>query len=301
MYLNGVLNIDKPAGVTSRDVVNSVQRLVRPAKAGHAGTLDPLATGVVVVAVGGCTRLIEYIQQLPKTYRALFLLGRTSDTEDVEGSVTLLEDRPIPTRADLEATLTRFTGRILQRPPAFSALKLRGRRAYSLARQGEAFELAPRPVDVHRLGIERYDYPELALEIVCGSGTYVRSLGRDIALAAGTGAVMAALVRESVGDFRRTASLPLADLTATTLEQHLQPALAAVAHLPSVILDEASLGLLRVGAMAPRQGVEKAEEPASPHADSQQFHVAAINQAGELAAIVVARQKFWAPVKNLLG
>src|SRR5262245_35406014 len=198
----GLLNIDKPAGLTSRDVVSRVQRLVRPQKVGHAGTLDPLATGVLVVAVGPATRLVEYVQRMPKTYQGTFLLGRTSDTEDVEGEVVELDSPPVPTRAEIDAALPRFIGTIEQRPPAYSALKVAGRRAHKLARRGEAVELAPRPVEIHAIELLRYEYPEMELRIDCGSGTYVRSLGRDVAEAVDTGAVMAALRRLAIGPFQ---------------------------------------------------------------------------------------------------
>src|SRR3954462_2976034 len=125
----GLLNLNKPPGCTSRDVVNRVQKLVRPEKVGHAGTLDPLATGVLVVAIGGATRLVEYIQQQPKRYLATFLLGRESDTEDVEGKVVELGQPPIPPPHEIATALPRFTGEIDQVPPAFSALKVAGQRA----------------------------------------------------------------------------------------------------------------------------------------------------------------------------
>ncbi len=130
----GLLNIDKPFDVTSRDVVNDVQRLVRPHKVGHAGTLDPLATGVLLVCVGQATRLIEFLQQQPKRYRATFLLGQRSDTEDTEGELVEDTSGMEPAQADVERVLPRFVGPIMQRPPAFSALKVKGRRAYALAR-----------------------------------------------------------------------------------------------------------------------------------------------------------------------
>src|SRR5262245_1652765 len=136
----GVFNINKPAGLTSRDVVNRVQRRVRPHKAGHAGTLDPLATGVLLVFVGGATRLIEHAQRLRKSYRGTFLLGRRSDTDDVEQDVELVAGAPEPTREEIESALPRFTGEILQRPPRHSAVKIAGQRAYKLARQGVEFE-----------------------------------------------------------------------------------------------------------------------------------------------------------------
>jgi tRNA pseudouridine55 synthase len=228
----GLLNIRKPYDVTSRDVVNHVQRLVRPARAGHAGTLDPLATGVLVVCVGTATRLIEFVQELPKSYSATFLLGRESETEDVEAPVTVLDDPPVPTRAELDAVLARFTGEILQRPPASSALKVQGRRAYALARRGQPVSLPPRPVTIRRLTILEYDYPAIRLSIECGSGTYIRSLGRDIAEALGTAAVMSALERTAIGPFTLGEACPLAELTGETLAVRLLPAIAAVQHFP---------------------------------------------------------------------
>lgn len=232
----GLLNINKPPGITSRDAVNRVQRLVRGVKVGHGGTLDPLATGVLVVALGAATRLVEYVQQMPKTYVGTFLLGRSSDTEDVEGHVVELEDPPRPTGDEIAAILPRFLGTIEQMPPAFSAIKVQGRRAYDLARRGTAVQLQSRPVDIHRLAVVRYAYPELELEVYCGSGTYIRSLGRDVAQALGTAAVMSALVRTAVGDFRIQDACAVDDLTTGAIERHLLPPTRAIAQLPTVQL-----------------------------------------------------------------
>ncbi len=190
--LVGFLNINKPRGVTSRWVVDQVKRLVKPAKSGHAGTLDPLATGVLVVGVGQATRLVDYVQQMRKCYRAEFLLGRTSPTEDVEGEITELSNAAVPTRLQIAAAVGQFIGDIMQRPPAFSALKVAGKRAYALARRGQEVELTPRLVTIHRLRVMEYEYPRLVIDTECSSGTYIRSLGRDVAEALGTGAVMSA-------------------------------------------------------------------------------------------------------------
>ena len=146
MFASGLLNLNKPTGMTSRRAVDIVQRLAWPAKVGHAGTLDPLATGVLVVCVGPATRLIEYVQRMPKRYVAAFLLGRQSPTEDIEGQVTELLGARVPTADEVRAAASRFVGRIQQRPPAFSALKVGGRPAYELARQGRPAHLAARPV-----------------------------------------------------------------------------------------------------------------------------------------------------------
>ena len=179
----GILNINKPSGITSRDAVNQIVRLVgKKIKVGHAGTLDPLASGVLVVCLGPATRLIDKVQAMPKRYRGAFLLGRTSDTEDIEGIVTELADAPAPARAAIEQAAAQMVGVIQQRPPAYSAVKIAGRREYKRARRGEQPEMAPRPITIHALEVVEYDYPRLVLDIRCGSGTYVRSLGRDLGL-----------------------------------------------------------------------------------------------------------------------
>jgi tRNA pseudouridine55 synthase len=239
--LTGLLNINKPHDVTSRDVVNHVQQLVRPAKAGHAGTLDPLATGVLVVCVGSATRLIEYVQEQPKTYFAKFLLGRESETEDIESPSVELVGSPQPSRSEVDAVLPQFLGQILQRPPIYSALKVQGKRAYALARRGQAVELAPRPIVIHRLIVRDYEYPRLSLEVECGSGTYIRSLGRDIAVALGTGAVMSELERTAIGRFKVTDASQLTELTSDTIAGLLQPPLCAVEHYPQLKLQPAEI------------------------------------------------------------
>ena len=197
----GILNLNKPVGCTSRDAVNRVQRLIRPVKVGHAGTLDPLAQGVLVLCLGPATRLIERVQQMPKHYRGTFRLGCHSPTDDTEGEVVPLSGATPPPRAAITAALGQFVGRIHQRPPAYSALKIGGQRAYHLARKGQAVTLPLRPVTIHALSINRFEYPELVLDIECGSGTYIRSLGRDLAKVVGTAAVMTGLTRTAIGPY----------------------------------------------------------------------------------------------------
>ncbi len=277
----GVLNIKKPSGATSRDAVNCVERLVRPAKAGHAGTLDPLATGVLVICVGQATRLIQYVQRMPKTYRAQFLLGRRSDTDDIEGQIQLIGNCSRPTREMLDRALTQFVGDIEQRPPAHSAVKLAGRRAYELARKGANFELAPRTVTIHRLSVRRYEYPELELDIECGSGTYVRALGRDIGEILGTAAVMSALERTAVGLFHVEQSIPLKDLSQETLRQHMQPAIAAVAELRRIELTQGQIIEISHGRPIP---LPSGFESGSP--ESKRSPWAAVNAGGQLVAIL---------------
>ncbi len=275
----GLLNINKPAGLTSRDVVNHVQRIVRPDKAGHAGTLDPLATGVPIVCIGPATRLIEYVQRMPKRYTGTFLLGRESDTEDVEGEVVELVNPPQPTRAGIEAALPALIGEIQQMPPTYSALKVQGQRAYKLARQGKPVQLEPRTISVYDIRVLKFDYPELTLDITCGSGTYVRSLGRDLAASLGTGAVMSALVRTAIGDFSLQDSCRVEQLTRESIDKHLLSPSRAVSQLPAVPLTpEEAAQISRGLAIDDRFHLNAAE-------------IAAEDANGTLLAILVPRNK----------
>lgn len=243
----GFLNIHKPKGKTSRDAVNHIQRMVRPIKVGHGGTLDPLATGVLVVAIGPATRLIEYVQAQPKTYRGTFRLGESSNTEDLEGEIKVLTEPPIPSRQDIERVRPTFVGSIRQIPPAYSAIKIDGKRAYKLARQGSELELSARTIEIYDLEVLSYEYPHLELEIRCGSGTYIRSLGRDFANALGTEAVMTSLVRTSIGDFRLEDALNLESLQPEALAPSLiQPDRALASHA-TITLDPTQLRQLQNG------------------------------------------------------
>ena len=243
----GFLNIHKPMGKTSRDAVNHIQRMVRPIKVGHGGTLDPLATGVLVVAMGPATRLIEYVQAQPKTYRGTFRLGESSNTEDLEGEIKVLTEPPIPSRQDIERVRPTFVGSIRQIPPAYSAIKIDGKRAYKLARQGSELELSARTIEIYDLEVLSYEYPHLELEIRCGSGTYIRSLGRDFARALGTEAVMTSLVRTSIGDFRLEDALNLESLQPEALPPSLiQPDRALASHA-TITLDPTQLRQLQNG------------------------------------------------------
>lgn len=274
----GFLNVNKPSGMTSRDVVNRVQRLGRRVKAGHAGTLDPLASGVLVLCLGAATRLVRYVQAMRKQYWATFLLGRESPTEDVEGPVTIWDAAPVPSLDQLRAAAASLTGEIQQRPPIFSALKVQGRRAYDMARAGEAVELQPRPVTVYRLEIQRYEYPELDLAIECSAGVYVRSLGRDLAALLGTKAVMARLKRTAVGSFRIEEAIPLDRLNPANWQDFLAPPLRAVEDLPRTPLAREELQRLRLGQTLVRHipGLGETE-------------VAGIGPDGQLAAILAPR------------
>jgi tRNA pseudouridine55 synthase len=296
MALIGILSVNKPAGITSRDVVNHIERLVRPAKAGHAGTLDPLATGVLVICVGQATRLIQYLQRLPKRYRATFLLGRRSDTDDIEGQVALIENAPHPSQEMVERVLSQFVGDIQQRPPTHSAIKISGRRAYSLARRGADFELPARTVKVHGIKVIHYEYPELNTEIECGSGTYVRSLGRDLGAALGTEAIMSALERTAIGAFRVAQAVALAEISSESLRKNLQLPLAAVADLPRIELTNGQIVEIGYGRPIPKP----LGDGLVPNA-AKTSEWAAIDEKGQLVAVLREKQpgKLW-PAVNLV-
>ena len=290
----GLLNINKPAGVTSRDVVNQVQRVVRPAKIGHAGTLDPLATGVLVLCIGKATRLIPYVQQMRKRYRGTFLLGRHSETEDVEGEVVELDSPPEPTIEELRAALPAFVGEIQQRPPAFSALKVNGKRAYELARKGEVVELAARPIMIHGLDPVEYEYPRFVLEIECGSGTYVRSLGRDIAEQLGTAAVTSDLIRTGIGCFDVQDAITTDEISKESIESQLIPAIRALGDLPRVTLSDDEAKRVAGGLTIEN----RFDVPGGESQNDDQTEFAAVDGGGKLLALLIHRKGGLGPVRN---
>lgn len=248
--LFGVLNLLKPEGITSRDLVNRVQRLVKPAKVGHAGTLDPMATGVLLVCIGPATKLISLLQEGSKTYRTEFTLGMSSDTDDATGKISLPETPIEPCQlAEIVQHLEAMIGNILQVPPDFSAVHVNGQRAYALARRGESVELNAKAVRIDEIKVLDYSWPRLELEITCGSGTYIRSIARDLGLQLGCGALMSRLERTRVGNFSVTESLPDDQITVATIQERIRPAVEIVAGLPAFDCSADDVGHLICGRM----------------------------------------------------
>ena len=204
---SGMLLIDKPLDLTSMTVCRAVRRRLVAAgapkrvKVGHGGTLDPLATGLMVVLIGKCTRLCDRIMAGRKRYLAVIDLVHTSTTDDREGDLTELQLLRAPTREDIDRALPAFTGTIMQRPPVHSAIWVDGKRSYHLARRGQAAELPARPVVIHSLVVTEYAFPLLTLDVACGKGTYIRSLARDLGRAMGCGGMLHALRRTEVAPF----------------------------------------------------------------------------------------------------
>lgn len=226
MSLNGILLIDKPAGWTSFDIVAKVRGVIkaktglkRP-KVGHAGTLDPLATGLLVILVGDyCKRAAEYTK-LDKIYEVSLELGKTSSTEDAEGDLTSVSSRQ-PADLEIQETIQSFVGAYNQTPPAFSAIKIDGQRAYKLARAGKAPEMKARPVTIHSIEDITYDYPKITFTTEVSSGTYIRSLARDIGEKLGTGAYMTGLRRTRVGQFDLADAHQIDSITAESIAELL--------------------------------------------------------------------------------
>ena len=242
--LTGWLILDKPAGPSSADMVNLAKRAFGAAKAGHAGTLDPAATGLLAIAFGAATKTVSYVTDAAKGYRFTMRLGAATETDDMEGAVTATSDAR-PTDDEIRAALPAFTGEIMQVPPAFSAVKVAGQRAYARARAGEAVTLEPRPLVVESLELVSRPDPDTAvLEMVCGKGGYVRSVARDLGEALGCLGHVTALRRVFSGPFEAAEGVApdrVQELAAEgSVDSLLLPLDAALAELPEVRLDEAA-------------------------------------------------------------
>jgi tRNA pseudouridine55 synthase len=249
--LDGWVVVDKPTGMSSAAVVSTLRRALRPMRIGHAGTLDPLATGVLPVALGEATKTVAYAMSGAKSYRFTLQFGQSRDSDDAEGQVT--GESPVrPDTAAIRAVLPRFVGHVRQRPPAFSAVKVAGRRAYALARAGAAPELAERSIEINRLELLSRPDPDTAMFAVdCGKGTYVRALARDIAAALGTLGFIAALRRTRVGPFGENQAIALDNLVAFG---HSAPAFEYLLPIETVLDDIPALALTGEQAALLRQG-----------------------------------------------
>jgi len=239
--VQGFVNLNKPAGLTSHDCVARVRRLLRQKRVGHGGTLDPAATGVLPIAVGRATRLIQFLPG-DKAYRAVVRFGVQTTTDDLEGEVIATHPADSLSLEQIEALLPQFLGDIEQIPPKYSAIQVDGKRLYDLARAGEAVEVPVRTVTVHRIEILGWypgAFPELEVAIACGSGTYIRAIARDLGAAVGTGATLAKLIRTESSGFSLDDSLTLEDLEAQISDPTFQllPPEQPLQSLPTVTLE----------------------------------------------------------------
>lgn len=250
LKINGWINLNKPAGITSTQALNIVRRSLDAQKAGHAGTLDPLATGVLPLALGEATKTIPYVQDAFKIYNFTVTWGQQRTTDDQEGDIIAVSDQR-PAREAIAALLPSFTGDITQTPPQFSAIKIDGQRAYDLAREGETVEIKPRQVFIERLDIVSHDGETTAFTCTCGKGTYVRSLARDMGLKLGCFGYISALERAAVGGFLLDSAIPL-DFFRNLgenpdLDSILLPVQTALDDIPALALNDTEAGRIRQG------------------------------------------------------
>lgn len=250
MKIFGLIIVDKPVGPTSHKIVSLVRKGTGVRKVGHAGTLDPRASGVLVLCLGPATRLSEFLSTSSKRYEAVISFGASTQTYDAEGPV-VRRSESIPSLGDIQAVLPEFRGEIEQVPPPYSAIKVKGEKAYKLARSGKVVSLDPRRVTIHHLEVLKYQPPELVLDIECTAGTYIRSLAHDLGERISSGAHLANLRRTKAGPFSLEDAVPLPKLEVGFLtekwERYLRPAADALPDLPIVEVGEKNLKLIRNG------------------------------------------------------
>ena len=291
--MDGILNVNKPSGPTSYDIIRLVKRLTHQKRVGHGGTLDPLASGVLPVFLGQATRVSEFLLHGTKAYRAEIRLGVSTDTYDAEGATTRKGDASAVTDVDVAAALDTFRGRISQRPPAFSALKKDGKRLYELARAGAPVEAEMREVDVHRIELVDWSAPTAVVEIECGHGMYVRSIAHDLGEALGCGAHLTALVRTRTGPFAIEQALSIEALHDASLGGHLEiclePLDVPLIDLPAAIVDPELQQAIVHGKALPKNG-----NGGSPGQLCRAF-----NDEGELVALLRfdGESEAWRPTK----
>ena len=277
--ISGALVVDKPVGMTSHDVVQAIRNGTGLRRAGHTGTLDPRASGVLVILVGPAVRLSEYVSASDKRYQAIIRLGGTTDTFDAEGQFTPSKDPLNVTEAEFEEALKTFVGEIEQVPPAYSAVKVGGRKAYEMARKGEEVELEPRKIMVHHLEVLEWTPPEVVIDVHCSSGTYVRSLANDLGQKLGCGAYLVGLRRTKSGRFTLRDATPLRKLqeafNAGNWYQYLIPAAEALGDWPSIELSPDEV-----------EGVRHGHRVKAKEADTVNEKVRGVSTQGELVALM---------------
>jgi tRNA pseudouridine55 synthase len=298
--IDGIFNINKPVGMTSHDVVARVRRLAGQKRVGHAGTLDPSASGVLPILLGQATRVAEYLSEAGKAYRARVHFGIVTDSYDAEGQI-VRESVVSLTRGDIAAALPDFLGDQLQRPPLYSALKRDGRRLYALARAGEAAEVAPRPVRIDSLELVDWTLPTLVLDVECGKGTYIRSLAFDLGERLGPGAYLSALIRTRSGPFTLAASITLDALAEAfrnnSWRDHCFAPDEALLDWHAAILSEENETRVRYGQTLPLP--VPFASPADVHNDERPL-LRAYSADGRFLGILRRDQLGWQPHKVLL-
>lgn len=289
----GFLNVNKPLSYTSHDVVARVRRRYRELtgskKVGHAGTLDPLATGVLILCLGGATRLSDYVMHTTKHYRANITLGKTTTTYDAEGDVIAEVDASHITQEDVTAILPQFIGDIQQVPPMYSAIKVDGKKLYDLAREGKSIERKARAVTISELNITSWDNQEFVLDVVCSSGTYIRSLAYDMGQELGVGAYLSGLERVASGNFYIEQAMALDTIMDDdSWHEHIISPHEALKDRPSIIINAEEILTIQNGQFIKREDAPPVEYLFSYTEDNQ------------LVAILTPRKNLWKPHKVFL-
>lgn len=304
--VSGVMVVDKPVGLTSHDVVQIIRRGTGIRRAGHTGTLDPRASGVLVVLIGPAVRLSEYVSAADKRYQATVRLGTSTDTYDGEGTVVRTTPIDSITEDGFSEILKNYEGEIEQVPPPYSAVKVKGKKAYERARSGEEVELKPRKINVYNLEVLEWAPPEAVLDVYCSSGTYVRSLANDLGEDLGTGAYLIGLRRTKSGRFTLRDAVPLRQLQDAFLAgewyHHLIPAAEALGDWPGIELDSDQVEKVRHGHRIPAdESAAELVNPANhPHMEEENLGlIRAITEQGDLVAILqmIPEDQEWQPKK----
>ena len=293
--MDGIFNIDKPTGMTSHDVVAKVRKILKQRRVGHAGTLDPAASGVLPVCAGQATRVADYLSESGKEYRATIIFGVETDTYDAEGKVTRTASTESLDRAAIEHALEQFRGQQTQIPPRYSAIKIEGQAAYKRTRAGETVKLAARPIEITRLDIVDWRKPALVLDVACSKGTYIRSLAYDLGRAVGCGAHLGGLLRTRSGPFRLEESITLEELALASeqgeVARYAQPADRALESYPALyVSDEEAARVCHGNAFF------------SEIAETERSLARVYTKAGKFLAIAVwePEQRRWQPKKVFL-
>jgi tRNA pseudouridine55 synthase len=286
--LDGFVNLRKPSGPTSHDLVARVRRLLGTRRVGHAGTLDPLAEGVLPIALGRATRLIDRLSSADKEYEAWAVLGLRTTTDDAEGQLLAQADVPDFSTEELQTALDTFVGQIEQVPPAYSAIKVAGRRSYDLARSGASVALASRAVTIESIELRSWERPVLRFRVCCSKGTYIRSLARDLGERLGVGASLRRLIRLRVGPFDLGQAVDLEEVAEHRAALVLPPD-TLLRDCPSLVVDDAQVDHLRHG-----------RAWAAPDDVAPDLDVRAYTREGQFAAILRRQDDRWRPILTFL-
>jgi tRNA pseudouridine55 synthase len=302
--MNGILNINKPEGPTSSNIVSRIKKIIDQKRVGHAGTLDPAASGVLPICFGQGTRVVEYLMDSTKDYRAEIEFGKTTDTYDATGSTTSLKDASSIDNNQIETALSNFLGEIQQVPPIYSALKYKGKPYYELARAGIDVEIASRPVVVHNIAVLDWQPPVVTIDVTCGKGTYIRSIAHDLGQIIGCGAYMKSLVRRKYGPFSIENAVTVDELeqsyAGSDWQKHIHPIDSVLLHLQAIVVNDDTVQDIQHGRIIDNTNISrKTVKEQSRTVQFHETHYRAYGLDGRFLGILryIAETGKWQPEK----